>query len=328
VDYAVIAPVEHLTVTTRTLDVLGVRLTRMSKRLAEEFGLVHSRIVRDRLDELLGKVVLIGSVRAGSPKRAAEKGAELLDNALNALRAALVGSIHARILDEQLLFRRGVILAVISMANMEPGLVQWHRPFEAIGFEMRRHTAVPMGRYLRSIQNVVCGKFPDPIRTQVLRALHWIGTSITRASYDDKVIDLCTALETLLTTRSDEKKGEKIAIRSVLLPSALGHGFFDPFVLYGLYELRSIVIHGSSLRVCTRAHYERLLGQTGVLLHEYVKLVSKHRSITKPIRAIEAMETPELLTHAVQWFEGFSGNAAKQILKGARDIRANRQRSS
>ncbi|MDO8614446.1 MAG: HEPN domain-containing protein [Dehalococcoidia bacterium] len=327
-DYKVIAPVEHLTTTVRALDVVGVQVMKMNRRLAAEFGLVDSPVIRDRLDELLGRTVVISSVSAGTARRAGEKGAELLDDALNALRAALVGSIYARILDEQLLFQRGTVLVVISMAEKQPAFVEWHRPFAPMGFELRRHTALPVGRHLKLLHEVASRNSPEAIRTQVLRALHWIGTSITRSSYDDKVIDLCTALETVLTTKDDRRKGEAIAIRSILLPSALDDGFFDPFVLYGLYELRSEIVHGSRIRACTRAHYERLLWDTGVLLIHYVNLVKKYPSITRPAKAIEAMETPELLTQAVQWFDGHSGKMVKDIVKVARDLLAKRQRSS
>ncbi|MEX0799779.1 MAG: hypothetical protein WD379_01010 [Dehalococcoidia bacterium] len=324
-DYSVISPVEHLTATIRRLDVIGVRLTTMSRQLASELGLFDSQITADSTDQLLGKAILVGSVRAGTARKAAEKGAQLIDNSLNALRVAVVGSILARTLDQQLLFCRGVILVVVSTVSGHPVFAEWHRPFEPISFEMRRNTAIPVARHLKPISDVICGTFPEPIQAQVQRAIHWIGTSVTRESYDDKIIDLCTALECLLTTVDDKMKGEVIALRSVLLPEALGEGFFDPFAIYELYEMRSKIVHGSKIGVCTRAHYERLLWETGVILTHYVQLVRNgRRVITRPSKAIEAIETPELLAKAVGWFERYPGNEARSIVRVTKERLASR----
>lgn len=88
------------------------------------------------------------------------------------------------------------------------------------------------------------------------RALEWIGSSMTRTNPDDKVVDLCTALECVLCNESDGRKGELLTIRQMVLADTVGSGpsFETPHVLYGEYLLRNKVIHGAATRVCTHHH--------------------------------------------------------------------------
>jgi hypothetical protein len=52
-------------------------------------------------------------------------------------------------------------------------------------------------------------KFPPNLKDLIERTLHWIGLSISEVDPDIKISFLCTALETLLTTKDDKRKGEK-----------------------------------------------------------------------------------------------------------------------
>ena len=60
-------------------------------------------------------------------------------------------------------------------------------------------------------------QFPPNLQDLIERTLHWIGLSISEVDPDIKISFLCTALETLLTTKADGLKGEKIAYRGYLL---------------------------------------------------------------------------------------------------------------
>lgn len=68
--------------------------------------------------------------------------------------------------------------------------------------------------------------FPPNLKSLVERALHWIGLSISEVDPDIKIAFLCTALETLLTTKSDRMKGEKIAYRGYLLGEEVNSSLF------------------------------------------------------------------------------------------------------
>jgi hypothetical protein len=318
-DYDVMAVIENVRLTVRELDAAGVKIRYLSPHGALEWGLGRSKQLDPYAREFVNKVVAIAQERAGSPQRAAERAANKIDDALHALRTAVLGSSRWRVLDEHLLFKRGQVLCVREVANGEVKTIQWRRAFEPVGFEFRRHTAEPVRRYLESINAIIDGDFPEPIQRQLRRALHWIGSSITRESHDDKVVELCTALETLLTTREEQKKGEALALRSMLLPSALGEGFFQPFEIYDLYKLRSEVIHGSKLRVCGQRDYSSLLWRSTVIVSHFADFVIRDRSITSAARLIAAIERPELLSQAIVWLGGVECAASTKIVEFARE---------
>ena len=93
------------------------------------------------------------------------------------------------------------------------------------------------------------------IKTIVDRTIYWIGKAIEETEYDQKIIALCTAMEVLLTTRSDRRKGEAIAYRMILINLSLEKKFSNPFQILRIYELRSKIIHGSSLLTTTESEY-------------------------------------------------------------------------
>ena len=90
--------------------------------------------------------------------------------------------------------------------------------------------------------------------------------------YDDKIIALCAAMESLLTVRSDKMKGETLAYRLVLLNSFLERPFLNPFKLLWIYELRSKVIHGSSLNEATKAEYGTLRRVTRDTISNFISV--------------------------------------------------------
>lgn len=96
------------------------------------------------------------------------------------------------------------------------------------------------------------GRYPREGR----RALEWIGSSITRPRYDDRVVDLCTALECVLSNSSDKKKAEALTIRQMVLSQYLGYApYFEvPHILYNLYLMRNDIVHGSDTRICNQNH--------------------------------------------------------------------------
>lgn len=317
-DYEIMAVVDNLKLTVHELDVIGVKIRYLSRESVLAWGFGSSPWPNEYANEFIRRAVAIIGERAGSPQRAAERAIYKIDDALHALRTALIGSTRASILDEQILFKRGPLLAVKQANTNQIKFVQGRRPFGPVGFDMRRNTAELARNYLASINPIIEGNFPQAIQNQLRRALHWIGTSITRESYDDKVVDLCTALEALLTVKSDPRKGEAIALRIMLLPSALGEGFFSPFEAYELYELRSRVIHGSGLRVCGRRDYAHLLSLAVVMVSLFVDLVTQDKSITTPAKLISAIEAPDLLSQAISWLERIKNRSSREIAKFAR----------
>ena len=316
-EYEVITAIQNLRLRVKVMDIAGVRLRCLSARAARDWGLASSPRLSRLTRDLIGKTVALTVVEAGTPARAAERAGAKTDDALNALRSALTGSILANILAEQLQFRRDVGTIVKTGSTGKIELITWRRPFQPMEFEIRRHTAEPVRRYLRPVNAAVERQGSDKLSGRLLRALNWIGTGAARESHDDKIVDLCTALETLLTLRSDKRKAEAIALRSILLPQALGQPFFDPFLLYWLYELRSEIVHGSELRVCGQRQSADLLWIATKTAAQFADLIRRDSSIATHNKLIAAIERPDLLTQAIAWLEPYPGAVPRSIAKFA-----------
>jgi len=99
-------------------------------------------------------------------------------------------------------------------------------------------------------------RLPKPLRNRLLRALEWMGDSVMRARVDDKIVDLCTALETLLATKQDRMKGEAITLRMMLLSDLLQELSYLPHQILEIYEKRSSIVHGSERDISTHDDYK------------------------------------------------------------------------
>ncbi|GAH72434.1 unnamed protein product, partial [marine sediment metagenome] len=72
------------------------------------------------------------------------------------------------------------------------------------------------------------------------------------------IIFLSTALESILASISDSKKGETIAYRMLLLNTFIEESFTHPSRVLYVYELRSKVIHGSDLYASSKKDYSTM----------------------------------------------------------------------
>src|SRR5207248_1756810 len=88
-----------------------------------------------------------------------------------------------------------------------------------------------------------------------LRALEWIGTSMTRESSDDKVVDLITAIECVLDPTTGGSKAEAVTLRSMLLAAAAGSELHNPVLLYRFYLVRNQIVHGSERGLASEGDY-------------------------------------------------------------------------
>lgn len=156
-------------------------------------------------------------------------------------------------------------------------------------------------------------KIPKRLRERLLRALEWIGTSVTREHYDDKVVDLCTALECLLTGKDDPKKGEAISLRTMLLAMKLDQNFPHPRLLYRLYGLRSDVVHGSARGVCGRSDYNSLRFIALDVLLKVLELGQKTDTVTSISGVIQIIEDEQIMASASAWLKQWSDMETKTL---------------
>ena len=258
--YEVVFGVERMNLGYGSLSVGDVVFQKFSTELAQDWN--YSAIPdgsRGFLDDLVNQSVGIVTVNAGSPRKAVERAVAVFERALNTLRVCIVSSNPVAISDRWLLQRRGEFHAV-RQVDPKTSPVEWGaaKGFRPIGLDLTDPWTASTRAFIRRLGPLYDGSIQGKLRDALLRSLEWIGMSITRESYDHKIVDLCTGLEAVLTTVADPRKGEAIAFRFMLLSTALGKPFCPPGVLYDLYERRSRVVHGAALGVCGKADYLQL----------------------------------------------------------------------
>jgi len=157
------------------------------------------------------------------------------------------------------------------------------------------------------------------IRKSIERAIFWIGRSILAEEYDDKVIALCTALESLLTTKDDKMKGESLAYRIILLHSILGKPFTSPFKIYMIYNLRSKVIHGSDLFVCAKTDYFTLLNVTKSILSNFFEFLNMY-SFNNVKELVNFLESSDKVKESINWLAHFNNPIAIRIKNALENV--------
>ncbi len=157
------------------------------------------------------------------------------------------------------------------------------------------------------------------LRDALFRSIEWVGVSLTRENYDHRIVDLFTAMEAVLTTKGDGKKGEAIAIRLMLLSMVLNKVFVDPQWVLALYELRSRVIHGAALGVSGENDVARLRILAERVLLGVIELDGTHGKFSRPIDLIGFLESEDRIENARNWLEQREDEYSKSLAKYARE---------
>jgi hypothetical protein len=156
---------------------------------------------------------------------------------------------------------------------------------------------------------------------RVDRCLDWIGTARTASTPNLSLIALSAALETILCERSDRLKAEALCLRSMLLPLALGEGFADPGILYGLYDVRSRLVHGSD-SAASDDEVRTLLAAVARLLDLFLRLCAREQSAKTLRDLFTAVETEDHLRESERWLRA---SGYETIADAARRSRASQQ---
>ena len=258
--YEVAFSVDNINLNAESLTIGDVVFREFTQELAQEWGFDKtSGIFREMLFEIVGLSVGIVTTQGRSARKAAERAQDSLERALNTFRACVGSFTRTKTWDRALLQKRGRA-RVMRETSPEPKLISTGggpitEPIELLLTPRLVHST---NEFVGKLAPLYDGTIQGSFRDALLRCIEWIGVSITRESRDHQVVDLCTALEAVLTTLDDGRKGEAIALRSMLLAVALNQPFTDPQEVYSLYELRSRVVHGADLGVSGENDYIKL----------------------------------------------------------------------
>ena len=299
----------------------------MTESDALAWGVNKSKPLYSRLYDAVvkNKTVALLCEKGCDPWKAVDRARERLAIALNTLRVALLIDHEPRIVgwkihDEQMLFAQEEDIGVKKQGSQNLILPSWERGFRSIEFMVND---IISKQIVKSAELIDC-LFKETgihgrIRDRLVRAMEWIGDSVTRESLDIKVVDICTALETLLATKQDKRKGEAITLRMMLLYSLLNKPFFNPVQVLELYNKRSDIVHGSDKDACSDSEYS-----TGrwiaVDVLQTALIYIKKKNITQHADFIRCLQTDgALVQKAVDFWKPYPkyqkdiAEAAKQM---------------
>jgi hypothetical protein len=308
--YEVLFPIEHMQMTDSEFVIGNVTFFHLDEKRAFDRGIASRDFEQSQVGKTLARVL----VQAGSSQIAVERAKPQIAAALDILRVcgARVNFIH----DEQLLQTRGQDYAVKNLSRSDTRLRGgWQRGFTPIPLPLQGAILPSFSEELVKLQPIVDGTLPKDLNERLIRALVWVSSSITSENYDDKVVDLCAALETLLTTKNDVRKGEALALRVLLLAMSVeGEGLLlHPLEVLELYELRSDVVHGSARNICGKRDYQTLRHVVLDAVQHIVTLATTNSDVTKASRLIATLHTETNLTRAIEWLKQTSVPETKEL---------------
>ena len=317
-DFEVIFGVNNISFSTESFIVGDVEFRQFDSGFAADWcgdrmGELLTGVTRDAL---VNQAVGIVKVKAGTTLKARDRAAGKFDRALNVLRVGVGYGTSIMIYDTQLLQRRDQH-CIIRQTGPDGGFVgrAFNQGFEATDIELSGTFAESTKNFIAEVAAIYDGTIQGRLREALVRSLIWVGTSITRELYDHKIVDLCTALESVLTTEDNQRKGEAVALRAMLLSTALGKPYRHPGVTHRLYDKRSRVVHGSALDECGESDYYTMRAIVEETILNILELIRTEASITRPSKLIEYLESTERLTEGLSWLLIWEDENSKEIAK-------------
>ena len=310
-DYEVIFVIEPIILNSESLTIGDVVFQKLTHEIAEEWKFAKG--------EFTNQAVGIVKVKAGTAGKALERAQILFDRALNILRVCISSSNpKLMIWDKQLLQRRR--LSVIRQLGDQSALVEARpdRGFNPLQVEVSGVLADSTNEFIERLTPLYNGTIQDSLRDALLRSLEWIGLSITREDYDDKVVTLLTALEVALVTKKDWRKGETVAFRVMLLSLTLENGYFVPSAdaVYRLYGLRNAIMHDADRGKCGEEDYRTLRRIAQRTILNIIELNGKQGPIDDVRHLAKILETEEILKQAKARFEDWRNREHAEDVKG------------
>jgi len=231
----------------------GLRLYVWTPAAAASFGVATQGWPAQVSAELLGKTVCSLRVAAVTPAAALRDAQRDCVRRLDLIRAALAPWRDKLWL--QWVPGDAYLMLEAGSMNVVGGI---SRQRTALPFDMTKEQLDEAQQVLAPFQPLTDGSMNDRTSKACWLAVRSISSSLQRSTADDQVLDLCTALEAVLTTKAEGRKGEWLAIRAMAL--AHRHGVsVAPVDILDVYVKRSSITHGSDRDIATEAEAKSLL---------------------------------------------------------------------
>ena len=253
---------------------------------------------------------------AAAQKKALERGKAAIDDAINVFRVVIARSRF--IPEHQRLQTRGLHYYVRPVSTPRSGQAGAQLGFRAIELGVSGDLLEFINEWSQKYYIAFNVSTPAKLREPIARTLTWIGSSAARENYDDRIVDLCTALESLLSMKHDPRKAEAIALRYMLLGFAVGEvGYVThPFAIYKIYLMRNDIVHGTDRLVCDNEDYKSLLYVALDAVDRMLKFVTAYPScntLSKIFDRIRSLEALQEITSFIETFPAPQESAALLI---------------
>lgn len=246
-EWRVISPIDSLSLERRTEDGITisnqVRINWFDMRFITEFtGELDSAFQQRLQDHLQGRVcVFVFSVMAIDQAQAIERAKEMIDEALHIIR----GYFGTR------LFYNLPSPNMYVAINRNPQRTMGASfPIHNEGCNIPADEEADLTNYISNFSDLFNGTMPEPISSDLLRAISWFGSAVQDKELEDKLVKYIFALETLLVPEERGAKSKKLVQRLELLELRFSGRL--PYPEFGidlehLYQKRSNIVHGMDL---------------------------------------------------------------------------------
>jgi hypothetical protein len=224
---------------------------------------------------------------------------------------------NERIRDDQALLDIGEFLLARRKDDLSFGGYEIDRSSKPSLLDINGQVYGEINRFITKISDVFeNGTLPEKLQNRFRRSLIWIGQSIDDEDYDIKIIKLCTALESILVTKDDRKKGEALAYRMMLLYAIKEHDYFHLNKILDIYELRSKIIHDGEKGLISDKQYRMMVRQVIETIVYTIQIV-REQKIKNIGCLIYFLESSEYMDKVYKWLveqdDKFSMNIKKAI---------------
>jgi len=308
--------IDNLDLGSQVFSIGTVRFFTMDDNEAIPWGLTEDNPAASHMRaDIMHYPVAAVEVQAADHRRALETGLAQVISSMDLLRLAGVRGVISAFDDRLFLWRLNRRAITRQITPNQPSITyHWEHRFRPVITEMGSHVKKGLDPQVSNLQAIANEELPDEISRHLERAINWISSSITRERLDDKVVDLCTALEVLLLPNyRGGKKGHVIALRHRLIG-----GDWNPIGILTLYNLRSDIVHGSGLSVSQYLDYWHLLVICFITLDKLVKLTKRNPMVQNLKDLVAIVETRDNWERVMDFLDTLGGREGRELKSLAR----------
>ena len=311
-DYEVLIPILYLDVKDSVFKFGDIIIKKMTALFLEEYGIKKENEFQEKyFDNIVNKTAAIVQEKGNNPEFVCKRARRKADFVIRILQVSL--STNRSIRNENMLFEQGEFIFFKKKGIPSSVNGRFERSYEPSLTVIDKNYDTSINKFLSNIPELLEEEnLPLKFRELFVRALIWIGRGIEEEDPDIKIINLSTALETILTTLKDGMKGETLASRMLLLNTIVDKGFIHPANVLRIYELRSKIVHGSELGIASNGEYLTMLHVAIETLINSIEVI-RSKGLKSHNKFIATLESQDKREQVINWLKKQSDDRSSKI---------------